>query len=155
MLNVILPSVLLAFFVLLFIFTLGYPPEARLFPLLVLIPGMAMLLWEIGTNILEQLGMKKSKKSGAPVETKEKKAREFKGALLMAWLLGFILAMYIFGLLVGIAIFVFLYAKLNGGRWLSSILIPMGASVFLYGFFVYLMKEHLYAGLLGRIMGFY
>lgn len=149
--SLVLPGLLLALFVVLLAMSWRYPFEARLFPQIVLVPGIILLLWEIGRAVLK---MASQKQPGAtpPKAAAGEAIPARKVVEMAAWLAGFILVMYLFGLLIGIALFIFLYAKLNHARWLPSLLIPAVVLVFFYGFFAVFMKLYIYSGVLGELL---
>jgi hypothetical protein len=54
---------------------------------------------------------------------------------IWAWLWGLFLAIHLIGFQAALPIFVFLYSKVYGGAWLTSMLLAAGTWGFLYGVF--------------------
>jgi hypothetical protein len=54
---------------------------------------------------------------------------------IWAWLWGLFFAIHLIGFLVALPLFVFLYVKVYGGRWMTASIITAGTWAFLYGVF--------------------
>jgi hypothetical protein len=54
---------------------------------------------------------------------------------IWAWLWGLFFAIHLIGFLVALPLFVFLYVKVYGGRWLTASVLTAGTWGFLYGVF--------------------
>ena len=54
---------------------------------------------------------------------------------IWAWLWGLFFAIHLIGFIIALPLFVFLYVKLYGGRWLTAFILTAGTWGFLYGIF--------------------
>jgi hypothetical protein len=54
---------------------------------------------------------------------------------IWAWLWGLFFAIHLIGMPIALPLFVFLYTKLYGGRWTTSLIFAAGTWGFLYGVF--------------------
>lgn len=70
-----------------------------------------------------------------------------------AWVVGFLLAVYLLGFIIAIPLFILPYMKLHGSRWLSSIITTVLTSIFIYGLFEVLLNITLYRGLVLTSLG--
>ena len=53
----------------------------------------------------------------------------------LAWVAGILLIIYLLGLQFGLPLYICLYYRFHGGRWLGSILLSLGVLIFVYLFF--------------------
>ena len=142
-LNLLFSAAILAFLVVIDLYTLQYPPEARVFPWVIGIPAtLAMLI----VTIKEISRVWKA----APQETlyRRKKIDVRAHASIIAWMAGFLIMIYLLGFYVGAVLFVFLYLKTNGIGWLRSLSLAAGLLIAIYLMFSYGMEMSVYHGLI-------
>ncbi len=155
-------------FVLLFAFliyvSMGYNQLARLVPLVVLIPGLGFALLQFVLDLRAAFwgeapaSAETSATAGAsavdkPKEEKkeklspqEKRRREFVG---IGWLLVFFVMIVLFGLTPAIPLFVLVFMRFFGGEsWRLSIGFAVLCWAFVYGVFVWGLRNDMYAGIL-------
>ena len=65
-----------------------------------------------------------------------------------AWMGGFLLAVYLFGVMAATPLFIVFYLKCHGRRWLTTIMLAAGTTAFIYVIFIWLLREELHKGLL-------
>ena len=142
-LNLLFSAAILAFLVVIDLYTLKYPPEARLFPWVIGIPAtLAMLV----VTVKEIVRVWKA----APGEalSKQKKIDVRTHALIIAWMAGFLIMIYLLGFYVGAVLFVFLYLKTKGIGWLRSLGLAAGLLMAIYLMFSCGMEMSVYHGLI-------
>jgi len=138
--------------VIVIILSLGYVPKARVVPLAVALPTLALALYQILLEF-DVLGQKKkdfndSAKAAEKMETNLKSYR-----MIFTWILLFIVMLFLIGFFPAIAVFMFLYLKLQGKEsWLVSICMPGAALVVVYLAFVFGLHIDFYGGLLGELV---
>lgn len=89
----------------------------------------------------------KEKPKGAVVQEEEKtELRSYWPTA--AWIAGFALAIYLLGFLIAIPLFILSYLKLQGRRWLRSIIIAGITTSLVYLAFELALQVKLYRGLL-------
>ena len=131
----------------LIILSLSYVPKARLVPLVIALPTLALTF----SQILKEFGVIEQKKKDSSdskkvVEGLETKLDDNKSIFL--WLVLLIVMLFLIGFFPGIALFMFLYLKLQGKEsWLVSICMPGFALVVIYLAFVYGLNIDFYRGL--------
>jgi len=115
--------------------------SAKLFPLCLVGLGVFLLsvqvlreLWG-GVASAESQGDQQSMDVGMMGDGDPSVLR-WRGVEIWAWLLGFLLAILIIGMLISLPLFSFLYLKVHAReRWWISILIPLLVGSFMYGLF--------------------
>lgn len=130
---------LLAIVVVMLAISLTYPYKAKLFPWIVGIPLGAMLMVQIVKELLER-------NQYGPQKIERELLRSY--VFNLGWIAAFLVMIYFIGILIAIALFMFLYFKLHGERWALSIAVSSGVTGFLYISFAYLLKIPLYRGVL-------
>ncbi len=144
--------------------SLGYNQLARLVPLVVLIAGLIAAVVNLVLELRAAFGSKKEASAeaklaaGAETETekpkKEKKKlspqekwrREWVG---IAWLLGLFAMITVLGQIVAIPLFVLLFMRYFGREsWRLSIAYAVVIVIFVYGLFIYGLRNELYPGIL-------
>ncbi|MDP2718952.1 MAG: tripartite tricarboxylate transporter TctB family protein [Dehalococcoidia bacterium] len=150
MLRLIFPLVLLVFCVIMLVYSRDYSRDALLFPLVVLIPATGMLLWQTGKEAYSVL-IKKAPDDRVDTGAVGEGASGKKYLITIGWLAIFVVLMYLFGITIGMPIFVLLYLKLNRMGWPVSIFVTVLVLGFFYGFFIMFMKIYIYKGLLASI----
>ena len=145
--GLIFPSVILLILIFLIILCLGYPPYVRLSPLLIM--SLAAVLLAI--QILKELRAV-IKQQGIPGDSGEKKITTrdtpAKGLRVVAWMIAIVVFVYLLGFLVGIPLFALLYLKLNGEKWLTTVIYVLLVIALVYGGFEVGLEVYLYKGLL-------
>ena len=142
--STIFAVIILAILGVIVIKSLGYPYDAKLFPLLIAIPTVVLAVAQI-------LRETRGRREPETVPQEEKVARKgfFRNYLAApAWIAGLVLTMYSIGLLAGLPSFTFVYLKLHGQSWLLSIVITLAMLALIWGGFVVGFKMPLYEGLL-------
>jgi hypothetical protein len=120
---------------------------AKIVPLITC--GLVILLAVIG--VLTEV--RKQKKAGEPEpekEVSEEEARETwpRYARTGIWLVGLFVAVYIFGFLIAIPVFLFAFMMVYKTRWYVALSITVITSGILYTVFVVLLRVSVYKGLI-------
>ena len=163
------------FFIVVIIGALQYNRKARLIPLVVAIPCLAM---SIGRFVLDLTGREKGK--GRSIEDdlfrgvmeklvhqevitdgeakKEKKGKKDRGkgkALLniSLWLLFFAALIFLFGFYITIPLYTILFMRAKGDSWKLSLSIAAGLWLTVYLSIAVAAKLSLYEGLVFRLLG--
>jgi hypothetical protein len=145
------------------IISLGYNPKARLIPLVVSIPCVAMAAYRLVVDLKgkEEKGLSTEKELTkgimeriegvtAPQKKKEKIAPEEKRRRLLditLWILIFTGLIYVLGLLYAIPIFTFSYMRSKKEGWVLALACALGLLVCVYLAFIVGTKSQLYEGL--------
>lgn len=119
-------------------FTWGF--KAGIFPLVITIPALGMALLQLVFDLSEAKGHRKEQKDASPdlkFEEAVDPATARKRALTtIAWIVGFMIAIQLFGIYISAISFVFLYLKVQSReRWLISISMTVFCGLFVYGLF--------------------
>ncbi len=160
------------FFVVIIIGALGYNAKARLIPLVVAIPCLAMA---IGQFVSELTGREKAKGRSIEddlfhgvmeklvhqdviTEEEEKKGKKARGktrALLniSLWLLFFAALLFLFGFYITIPLFTILFMRSKGDSWKLSLSCAFGLWVTVYLSIEVAAKLSLYEGWVFRLFG--
>jgi len=145
-LEIVFSSVTLLIMAILIVMSIGYPPTARLFPLIVIIPTTILLTMEL----IKAIHPKRGKVAVYKAEISDMKTPVPLNLRAPIWIGSFLLSIYILGYLVGIVLFSLLYLKINGEKWSTSIIYVVGIIALLYGCFELGLDTQLYEGLLFR-----
>jgi hypothetical protein len=156
-------------FVLLFAFliyvSMGYNQLARLVPIVVLVPGLGFALIQFILDLRAALRSEKpasaethttaaeATAADKPKEEKkeklspqEKRRRELVG---IGWLLAFFVMIVLFGLIPAIPLFVLVFMRFFGGEsWRLSVGFAVVCWAFVYGVFVWGLRNEMYPGIL-------
>lgn len=120
----------------------AYPPKARLLPLVVGGPALALMVYQVATNLVSK---------GDSKEPLAEDARRRQGTILL-WIAVLAIVVYILGLTLGVGIFLLAFLRWVGRRgWALSAAVALGGSVLVYGLFGQVLHYPLYAGLVGLI----
>ncbi len=141
--NLLFSAALLVFLIVIDLYTLEYPPEVRLFPWVVGLPAAIMMLVQTGKDI-SRLREGTQEEEHSP----EKESEPWAYALIIAWMVGFLIMIYVLGFLVGIPLFVFLYLKTHALGWLRSFGLAAGLIIVIYLIFSMGMDIRLHPGLI-------
>ncbi len=148
-----------------FIMAAGYNRKAGLIPMLVSGLCTVMALYTFVNGFREekrkatggqQTVADKIQVSSDRIGVNEKQdplERKKRFWLMMGWMVGFSLAVYLFGHLVAIPIFTLLFMRLNGEKWVVSIGCAVGLTLIVYFAFVVATKTTLYGGVLFNFFG--
>jgi putative exporter of polyketide antibiotics len=120
---------------------------AKIVPLITC--GLVILLAVIGI-LTEVRKQKKGGETEPKKEVSEEEARETwpRYARTMAWLVGLFIAIYIFGFLIAVPVFLFTYMLVYKTRWYVALSITVVTSGILYTVFVVLLKVSVFKGLI-------
>ena len=143
MFNLIFPLVLLAALTTMIVVSLGYQYTAKLFPLLVMLPVAALLVVQIF------LEARKLRQETAPREsTQAGQADLFSYLKSQGWVVVLLLSIYLLGFVIGPALFLLIYLRMQGVKWLTTAICIAMAMAIVYGAFGLLFEVYLYEGLL-------
>lgn len=156
---------LLLIFLIFVILAIGYNPTARVVPLIVGIPGVILCAILLSSyyipavdkriNTLKQktffeveVGDEKKQQKNLQKSEEEFKKTSLKELNMVAWIIGFLIGIYILGFIVAIPLFTFLFLKFREKESLRmSILVSAGSWAAIYTMFSLLLKAQLYSGL--------
>jgi len=116
----------------------GFPPGARLMPLLAGIPGSALAL----VSLVREL--RHAAHAAAPDATAAERAER----LMLAWSFAFFAGILAAGFLVAVPVLVVAYLRLGAGeRWMTALIGAAASWLVLYGLFELAFGIPLFAGL--------
>ena len=137
------------FFVALFVYVLREtffeirPMEERaaLFPMFLGIPCLVLALAAFGQELLSTLRREKDTANpGEIASSLEPAVVRSRAISIVAWILGFFLAIWLLGFVVAVPLATFLYFRFAGGeKWSISIPLSLVAGAIFYGLFDYLL----------------
>jgi hypothetical protein len=155
---------LILFFAFVIITALGYNFKARLIPLVVALPCLAMAIYrfavdlkgkekeglsgedELLKDIMDKVDVTVDhKEKKEKISSEEKKRRFFNMAV---WILGFVVLIFLFGFLIAIPVFTLLFMRYHKESWILSLSCAVGLCVSVYIAFVVIAKTILYEGLI-------
>ncbi|MFC2067867.1 tripartite tricarboxylate transporter TctB family protein [Chloroflexota bacterium] len=122
--------------------------SSRLLPLVI---GCLILVFAITGIGRELLSRGQSGSSMVPDESDSKndtKESWRSYSFVCAWIVGFIIVIYLLGFLIAIPIFLLLYLKTHGARWRVAISIAGITTGTIYSVFIVALNVHLYKGFL-------
>ena len=141
--NLLFSALLLVFLIVIDLYTFKYPTEARLFPWVVGLPATVLMFIQTGKEISRlRQGTKEDEDAGQEVGD----TRAY--VLIIAWMVGFLIMIYILGFLAGIPLFVFLYLKTHGLSWFKSLGLAAGLLIVIYLVFALGMEMRLHPGII-------
>ena len=149
---VLILAVLIVMMALAFVTAWDYPDrQARLLPLM--LSGTAIIL--AITVLIKELRTTKhlpAPSTDTQVKTEPVERRRF--LVESAWVVGFVIAVFLLGLLVATFSFAVTYARSRGARWLVSIILAVCTSgtIWLVSS-SYVLDFRLYPGLIPRLLG--
>ena len=85
-------------------------------------------------------------------EGKNKNVRSY--LLAGAWIVGFIVAVYLVGFIISIALLTISYMKTHGSRWITAITSAVLMTVLIYFAFEVFLRVTLYRGLIYTLLGY-
>jgi len=128
---------------------LRWPLKTALFPLVISIAVFLMTSVEL---LLSLFGKEEVAKKGAAVdfsfsEVVDKKVTFRRTLTIFSWIIGFFFMIVFFGFSIGVALFVFLYLKIQGKeKWGISIIMTLGSWFFFWGLFIWLLNTPMMEG---------
>jgi hypothetical protein len=137
------------FFVALFIYVLReayfeiLPMEERaaLFPMVLGVPCLALALLAFGQELYHGLRLSPGHKDTPELPSSlDLAVIRTRAIAMVAWTLGFFLAIWFLGFLIAVPVTIFLYLRFAGGeKWSLSIFLSLVAGAIFYGLFAYLL----------------
>jgi putative tricarboxylic transport membrane protein len=136
------------FFVALFVYVLREtffeirPMEERaaLFPMVLGIPCLVFALLAFGQELFNTLRATGGANPGEITSSVEPAVVRRRAVSIVAWTLGFFLAIWLLGFVIAVPVASFLYFRFAGGeKWLISSLLSLAAGAVFYGLFDYLL----------------
>src|SRR5660398_75889 len=131
--NTLFTTLLLVFTSAVILISLGYAPEARLTPIIIGIPtlalGVLVLVGERYPKLLRQLDvsimeMSDSSGQGSSAEEAGRTEEAKKLMIMIGWMVGFFICIYLVGFLVGIPMFLFAFLKVYAqSSWVRAIVV--------------------------------
>lgn len=163
-------SAMFAFVALIFSLTLGLGRVARLVPMVVVIPTLGLLLFQLLIDMFPRVAEKFSrfeKKDVFRVEPLREKSHNEAGAeqgeegsrrsqemIAFLWLSSMLALIYLFGFLIALPVYIFLYLRKRSDEgWLMSAAIAAGMFSLIYGVFILTLGIRLYEGNLWKWLG--
>ena len=154
--GMVFSSVILVAFVLCFWLTAGWSKEGRLFPQIILIPGIVLSLWVVVQSYIRiRSPVKQEIESDANKRRKELKRAKYPITLkneifMMSWVVGFLCLILVLGFWVAIALFIPIFMHLFGHESKRIITAyTFGTWGIIYLVFAVSMKVPLYGGIFG------
>jgi len=132
----------------LFYITLDYPKRARNLPLLVIALAMIFLVRQLFKEL------SRGKRSAAVVNDQAapddpgEAENPIKYLIILGWLIGLVLLIWLLGFLIAFPLFILLYIKLNGEKWIWALGVSISFFIVVYVGFGILLEIPLYEGLL-------
>ena len=128
--------------------------EAKLLPItygtIILILAAISLKKELASSIKEEI-VERENETGSVADKKESWR---KYVVPGAWILAFLLTIYLINFIIAITLFVFLYMKTQGARWITASTFAILTPVFIYVIFEVILKVYLHQGLLFKLLGY-
>jgi hypothetical protein len=151
-----------------FYLTFGLGRLAAMVPFAVVVPTLALLLFQLIMDLLPRLaktygGLEQKdlfsveslrEKVSQQIEDAEGKApqpdREGRAFL---WLLAMLALIYLLGFLIALPLYTLLYLKRRSERWLIAVPVAVGIACLIYGMSILDLGARLYEGLLWQWLG--
>ena len=145
--NSLLSAIMLAIFSAVLIVAVGYPPEARLMPMIIGLAGACLSLAQLWQSLAAGRRPNRPARVGAGAPAGRCEAR------LLAWFAGFLLGIVAFGFLIAAPVMVlgFLVIEQRERAMLSGAL-AFGCLAVLYLVFELLLKLSLHGGLVAQLL---
>jgi hypothetical protein len=143
--------VLVAVFGYAFATALGYPEDARLLPLAVALPGLALAAIQV---VLSLRPTPAPLESPADEETLTSGERTRRTAEAAAWILGIFLAIYLVGFLIAVPVAAIAYLRVMAREgWVASLVVAVLCWALVFGIFDRVLHVPLPTGQLFRLFG--
>ena len=129
---------------------IAWPLKTALFPLVISIPLFVLAAAEVACVVLEGARVSLPGDSPArPAEAASRAAARSRALVATGWIVGFFVLILLFGFLVAVPLFVFLYLKLQSREgWVLSIVFTAIVWAAFYGLFDYTLHLPFGSGLL-------
>jgi len=159
--QIIFNILLVVIFIVFITLATGYHGRAKVAPLVVAIPGLAVMLGLLVTDMRsrgktaspESKTVSSPEKQATGAEDKKREIDTRSELISFAWAGLLFLFVYILGFAVAIPLYLFFFMKVKSKETLKFSLAFAGiASVVLYAFFMQLLKMQLYKGVLFQIL---
>jgi hypothetical protein len=150
---------IMAFAGLLFYLTINLSPVARFVPLIVLIPTLGLLIFQLVLDLVPGLEESYRRFEKADLfgierirvrisaEEVDKVSQSRQEVNLLLWLLMLLTFIYLFGLLIALPAYTFLYLRRRSREsWKLSIAIAVGIYCLIYCVFILALRMRLYEG---------
>ena len=128
----------------------GFRAQARLFPIVIAVAGLALALVQLGQEIRRQrspAGNAERVGEAGPEEMQEQadqlpaEDQRRRTVAILGWLLAYVLAIWLLGFPLAVPILVGAYLKLGAREsWLASAGFALACGAFFYGVFVRLIR---------------
>ena len=124
--------------------------QAKLAPMT--ISGLLIILTAI--QLYREYRSKRRAKTGTDYKkVSSDNSERFRPFLIQGfWMIGFVLAIALFGFLVAIPLFIISYMRSHGVHWWKSISISALTLIIIYVLFTKILEVNLYAGLIPRFL---
>ena len=131
--------------------------RAALFPMVIGMPTLALALLAFGQELFNTLrGATGGTNPPEITSSLEPAVVRSRAVSIVAWILGFFLAIWLLGFVVAVPVASFLYFRFAGGeKWAISILLSVAAWACFYGLFDYLLHLPFPEGQLFQLVGIY
>ena len=129
--------------------TLSYPAGARFFPLIVIGICIFLLIGELAKEFIA--ARKFTPDVGLNGETQHVQSTEetlVKFLITVAWIAGLALMIWLFGYVVALPLYTFIYIRMHGQKLRLAISLSIAMLLIVYIGFNYLLKIPLYEGLM-------
>jgi TctA family transporter len=132
----------------------GYSPDARLFPLIVGVPALALCILQLGGDVARHRRLTALGVNLTSALSDDAKAEPHSAAGMFGWFLVFLGGVTIFGFLIATPILIFAFLRLSRREplWLSSAMAAGGLAV-IYGVFEVGLRLSLHRGLVFDWLG--
>ena len=137
---------------LLFILSLGYPFRAKILPMIIIVLAIIISVIEIIKDILARRREFSIKDVAQQMNSaSEIKPLQMKFSMVLVWLFGLPLTIWLLGFLIALPLYVLVYIKLNGEKWRWAIASSVVMFVVIYVGFGLMLSMPLDAGFLFQI----
>jgi hypothetical protein len=115
--------------------------RAALFPMVIGVPTLFLALLAFGQEFFKTLRSATGRTNPAEITSSlERAVMRSRAVSIVAWTLGFFLAIWLLGFVIAVPVASFLYFRFAGGeKWPTSILLSLAAWACFYGLFDYLL----------------
>jgi ABC-type sugar transport system permease subunit len=129
--------------------------RAALFPTVLGIPCLALALLAFGQELFNTLRRSTDRTHPPAISSSsETTVIRRRAVSIIAWTLGFFLAIWLLGFVVAVPVACFLYFRFAGReKWSTSILLSLAAGAIFYGLFDYLLHLPFPEGQLFQLVG--
>jgi ABC-type sugar transport system permease subunit len=137
---------------------LRWPFKTALFPVIIGSCALILSLAELSMSVYETTGGRTKKKGQEAMDFKLSEdippaVAKRRTWTAFGWIIGFFFLIVLFGFIIGIPLYVFLYIKFHGReKWLISILMTVGSWFFFWGLFIWLLDTPMPEGLVFRAL---